>query len=107
MLEKIDHELKSFFLKAMLPALVGITIKIAAQLKKQSITKLSILCSITAGLGCVYLFNDLVIEYMPAETVSVVFGMIGITGEKIGAWMTYKMNVDAILDNLISKWTKK
>jgi hypothetical protein len=107
MLEKIDNEVKSFFVKVIIPALIAISVKLAVQHKKESVTVFSVLCSFITGLGSVYLFSDLIMEYFSKEWVSVVIGMIAISGEKIGAWMTYKMNVEAILDNLISKWTKK
>ena len=92
------YELNAFFVKIAVPAMVGISIKLATQVKKEKMTFIRVVLSFITGIGCAYFvypfLNDT--KYMP-----LIIGVVSISGEKIMEFLIYKWNIDYFLTSLM------
>lgn len=105
-MEKIGEEIENLLVKVLIPALVAISIKIAIVSRKQSMTVFNVVASIVVGVGCAYLFSGLVMRNFSDDMIPLVIAIITITGEKIGNWIIYRLNVDKLIDALIDYYRK-
>lgn len=101
------EDLKTWLIKILLPSLVAISIKLAVTAKKDSVTWFSVITSFVTGIGSAYLFSEPVISSVPHGYIPLVIAIIAISGEKIGFWLVFKFNVEAILEDLVEKLRKK
>ena len=100
-LKQIPQEWVNFFLKIIIPALVGVGIKIAIQMnKKEKVSLLSVCLSIIIGCGFSFLFGFFILHNFNEKYVPALAGLIGIMGEKIGTWLIYKFKIDQFLQNI-------
>lgn len=90
-------EINAFFIKIIVPAIVGISIKLAVQVKKEKMTFLRVVLSFITGIGCAYFVYPFVEEnkYTP-----LIIGVVSISGEKIMEFLIYKWNIDYFLTSL-------
>jgi len=100
-------EMKAFFLKILMPALVAVSIKIAIQSKSKQVTVLQIIISFVTGIGSAYLFSGLILDTFSENYVPLYIAIVAISGEKIGQWLVYKLNVESILEGIVSKLKSK
>jgi hypothetical protein len=101
------EDTKIWLVKILLPSLVAISIKLAIQSKKKSVTWFNVITSFIIGIGSAYLCSDLVISTISHDYVPIAIAIITISGEKIGFWLVYKMNVENILEGLLEKIKNK
>ncbi len=90
-------EVNTFFVKIVVPAIVGISIKLAVQVKREQVTFLRVVLSFITGIGCAYFVYPFLTEndYMP-----LIIGIVSISGEKIMEFLIYKWNIDYFLTSL-------
>jgi len=97
------RELKAFFVKLLLPALMGLSIKLAILSRKENLTIKKVLISFVCGIGAAYLFYPFVIDSVSEHWLPLVIAVITISGEKIGTYALYKLKVEDIFDFLTRK----
>lgn len=90
-------ELNTFLIKILIPAVVGISIKLATQIKKEKMTFFRVILSFITGIGCAYFVYPFLgdTKYMP-----LIIGIVSISGEKIMEFVIYKWNIDFFLTSL-------
>lgn len=93
------YECNAFFIKIVVPAVVGISIKLATQIKREEITFIRVVLSFITGIGCAYFIYPFLDEskYMP-----LIIGVVSISGEKIMEFLIYKWNIDFFLTSLMN-----
>jgi len=96
-LEKLPEEVKALFVKTLIPALIAVSIKIAINAKERKITILQVVVSFVTGIGFAYIFSDYVDEAFSHPWHTVVIAIIAISGEKIGYYIIYKLNIENLL----------
>jgi hypothetical protein len=100
------EELKAWSVKFLLPSLVAISIKLAVQ-SRNGISWFNVTTSIVTAIGSAYLFGPIVVPYLPEHWHNAAVASVAISGEKIGFWLVYKLNVENVLKafykNLFSK----
>ncbi len=106
-IKDVPKEWVNFFLKIIIPALVGVGIKIAIQMKKEKVSLISVCLSIIIGCGFSFLFGFFIIHNFNEKYVPALAGLIGITGEKIGVWVIYKWKIDTLLQHIVDIITRK
>lgn len=99
-------EVKSFLLKIIMPSLVALSMKIAIMNKNQRMTIFQIIVTFVAGIGSAYLSGAFVMETFSNSYIPLVVAIITISGEKVGHWLIYKFNVEAVLKDIVKKYTK-
>tara|TARA_R110002012_G_scaffold271870_1_gene457185 strand:+ start:133 stop:468 length:336 start_codon:yes stop_codon:yes gene_type:complete len=108
--EKIN-EYYEFLVKILLPAFVGVSIKVAIQIKNEGFNYTRIIISFIAGVGCAYFFFPLIENYTQKNYVPLIIGLIAISGERISEWAVYKLKIDVFisvfLEFLIDKFNPK
>ncbi len=100
-----------FFMKVMVPAIVALSISIAIRIQRETVKVTNVILSFIIGIGCAYLFGDLILASFSKEWSPVVIGVVSITGNDAGRWLIYKFEFDVIGDAfvrwIISKFKKK
>lgn len=107
LLDYIPEKWVNFFLKVILVASVAMSVKIAIQMKKEKVSLLNILLSFVIGVGLAGISGSLVMEKFSASWVPIIIGAITIIGEKVGTWLIYKLNVDALMQDFVEYLTRK
>ncbi len=103
MLENVSSEIKTWFLKIILPALVAVAIKLKVQSKHEKITLVSVICSFVSGVGSAYLFADYVMTNFSHQWQPLIIALVAISGEKIGYYLIYDINIKEILKFILKK----
>lgn len=104
MIEKepnLFDQLTDFLFKIFIPAFIAISIKIAAQIKKEKMTFLRIIMSYVVGIGCGYFIYPFVNTELKTPYVPIIVAIISISGEKISEFFIYKWRVDDFLGALL------
>ncbi len=106
MFESLSDEIKTWFIKPLIWAMVAISVKLAVQSRKNKITFGVAISSFVTGVGSAYLFSDYVSGAFTHEMQPLIIAVIAISGEKIGEYILYRISFDALLDVLIKIFKK-
>lgn len=106
-LKDIPEGWLNFFIKVILVAIVAMSIKIAIIMRKEKITVLNIFLSFVIGIGFAALTGTFILEKCHPSLAPIFIGIATLLGEKIGIWIMYKFNIDALLQDIASYLTKK
>lgn len=93
----LNSDAYQFITKILIPAFVGISLKVAVQMKRTKLSFLNVILSFITGITTAYLFSDLIQAHVPHDYQSVCIGIIAISGEKIGDWLVFKFRIDDFL----------
>ena len=93
----LNTDFYQFFTKILIPAIIGISLKVAVQMKKTRLSLLNVLLSFITGIATAIIFSNLVKVHVPQDYQSVCIAILAISGEKIGDWIVYKLRVDDFL----------
>ena len=96
-------EAKAFVIKLLLPALMGLSIKLAILSRKENITIKQVIISFVCGIGSAYLFSPWIIDELADHWQPLAIAIVTISGEKIGSYALYKVNAERIFDFLTRK----
>lgn len=97
-----DSDFFQFFVKILIPAIFGVGIKIAIEMKKDK-TKVSffnVCVSMFVGVAGAYIFSGVVQKNFGEDYQSVVIAFLAIITDKIAEYVIYKFNVDIFLSAL-------
>jgi hypothetical protein len=81
--------------------MVGISLKIAVQMKKTKLSFLNVALSFIAGISCAWLLSDLIHLHVNDQYQSICIAIIAISGEKVGDFLVYKLRVDEFLQAVV------
>lgn len=111
MFEKLDEEVKAFFIKITIPALGGIALKLSVMAKRGKLTWFNAITSTIIGIVVTSLFGLAIIHYFESWWIWPVSAVLAISSEKISSYFIDKFNVEAIckeaLGGFIQKYFKK
>lgn len=96
-------ELKALFVKILLPALMGLSVKLAILSRKENLTIRQILISFVCGIGSAYLLSPLVMDEVSEHWLPLCIAVITMSGEKIGSYALYRLNVEKLIEFFIKK----
>lgn len=94
-----DSDFFQFFVKILIPAIFGVGIKIAIEMKKDK-TKVSffnVCLSMFVGVAGAYISSGLVQSSFGINYQPIVIAFIAIITDKIAEYVIYKWNVDLFL----------
>lgn len=86
--------------------MVALSIKLAIQNGKKKVTIFQVISSFITGIGSAYLFSELVMSEVSYEYIPLVIAVITISGEKIGHYLVYKLDVENVIKMLVEKYKK-
>ena len=106
MIEKepnIIKELTTFFFKIFIPAFIAISIKIATQIKKETMNFTRVIISFVVGIGCAYFIFPFVhdSDKIDSSYIPLLVGVVAMSGEKIAEYIIYKWDIDKLLTAFI------
>jgi len=93
-------EFKALLIKILLPALMGLSVKLAILSRKENITVKQIIISFVCGIGSAYIFAPLVMNDVSDHWLPLVIAVITMSGEKIGSYALYRLNIENVFDFL-------
>ncbi|AIX11870.1 hypothetical protein [Flavobacterium phage FCOV-F14] len=102
----LKDEFINIVIKVILPATIGISIKLAVQAQKQKITAFRIILSFITGIGASYIAYPIIINNSGRDYVPLFISVIAISSEKIAEYLIYKFNIDYFLGSLIEACRK-
>lgn len=97
-----NNEVSQLILKIIIPAILGVGIKLAVEMKKNK-TKISLfnVCSsMFVGIGGAYISSGLIQKELPLEYQSIAIAFIAIITDKVAEYAIYKMEIDLFLTSL-------
>lgn len=95
----INNEYTQFLIKIIIPALLGVGMKIAIEMKKDK-TKISftnVCLSMFVGVSGAYLASDLIHSGFGEKYQAIAIAFIAIISDKIAEYVIYKLNIDSFL----------
>lgn len=93
-------EFKALLIKILLPALMVLSVKLAILSRKENITVKQIIISFVCGIGSAYIFAPLVMNDVSDHWLPLVIAVITMSGEKIGSYALYRLNIENVFDFL-------
>lgn len=95
------EDLYQFVVKIVIPATVGVSLKVAIQMRKEKISFINVVLSFVVGIASAYLFSSIIDNNVPKDYQSIAIAIVAISGEKIGEWLVYRMNIDGFLQAIL------
>lgn len=81
--------------------MVGLSIKLAIQNAKKRVTWFQAITSFVSGIGCAYLLSGFVTSEFSENATPAIIAIIAMSGEKIGHYLVYKLNIESISEGFI------
>lgn len=97
----IIDEILALFFKVLLPALIGVSIKIAIEMERKKMTIKRAIISVIAGVGLAWLSSGVIIRVIGIDYQPLMIAVVAITAEKVMEYMLYKFNIDMFLGALL------
>jgi uncharacterized membrane protein YqaE (UPF0057 family) len=97
----LNSDFYQFIIKIILPAFLGISLKVAVQMKRTKLSILNVILSFVTGISAAWMFSGLVHKSVPEDYQSICIAIIAISGEKIGDFLVYKFRVDDFLSSIV------
>ena len=98
--------LQNWLIKFLIPALVGVSINLAINSRKKTMSVFNIITSAIVGIGVAWLLSGIVFHYFDEIWQAPMIAAAAISGEKIANWVIFKFNLDRLIDVLID-WYKR
>lgn len=92
-----NAEFYQFITKVLIPAIIGISLKLSIQMKRTKLSWINVFLSYTTGITTAYLFSRIINTNVPDDYSSVLIAIIAISSEKIGEFLVYRFRVDDFL----------
>lgn len=96
-------DILNFIIKVIVPALIGVGIKIAIEMEKKRMTIKRACISIAVGVGTAWLCSDIIHRHVEGYLQSLVIAVTAILSEKIAEYLLYKLDVDEWMGNIFSE----
>jgi hypothetical protein len=101
------EDFKIWVIKVILPALAGISIKLAIIANSSKLSWFNASVSIIVAICTAYLLGDIVVEHVSPHYAPVIIGTLAILSEKICYWLIYKFDIESIFDSFVDKIKNK
>ena len=85
-LENVSSEVKTWFIKWLIPTLIGVSISIVMRMQETKATWIGVFITFTCGVGFSYLFW-FTKGYISSAFQPFFIATVAMSGEKIGKWM--------------------
>ena len=92
-------------MKVVLPAWIGVSIKIATIMKKEKLTLTKVASSYISGIGMAWVCGAYVITEFDTSIAPLIIASIAISSEKITEYLIYKLTFDDLV-NFLNRFKK-
>lgn len=95
----LESEITQFFVKIIIPAILGVGMKIAIEMKKDKskISFTNIVLSMFIGVAGAYISSGLIESEFGVKYHAIAIAFVAIISDKIGEYIIYKLNIDGFL----------
>jgi len=94
-------EILALFFKVLLPALIGVSIKIAIEMERKKMTIKRAIISVVSGVGLAWLSSGIIMRVVGIDYQPLMIAVVAITAEKVMEYLLYKFNIDMFLGSLL------
>lgn len=98
--------LKNVVVKVIIPGLVGVSINLAYQARKKTMSVFNLITSVVIGIGVAWIASPWVFSTVSEEYRGAMIAMIALGGDKFANWMIVKLDIDRLV-NLFIDWYRK
>lgn len=100
----VNNEYTQFVVKIIIPAVLGVGMKIAIEMKKDKtkISFMNIALSMFVGVAGAYICSGLIETEFGVKYQSILIAFIAIISDKIAEYIIYKLNIDGFLTALFN-----
>jgi len=98
-LSPLDEFLALLF-KVLIPAFIGVSIQIAIEMKRKTMTIRRAIIAIFTGIGLAWLCSPVIMKAVGESYQGLIIALVAITSEKSMEWLLYKWNIDMFLGAL-------
>jgi len=102
-----ENEFKNLIIKVLIPAFVAVSVKIAIDSRKRAVSLLNVVASFVIGIGSAYIFSSAILSNFSSDYVPLMIALVAISGDKIGSWLIYKLNIDSLIKAVIDKYYER
>jgi hypothetical protein len=99
---KVSDEVYQFITKVIAPATIGISFKVAVQMKREKVSYISVILSYVIGIAVAVISAPFINQNVPNPYRSMTLAIIAISGEKVGDWLIYQMEIDKFLGAILN-----
>ena len=96
-------ELKTWSIKILIPALAGLSIKLAMMAAHNKLSWFNATTSVIIGLATAALLGSLIIHNVSPEYAPLYIAAVTILSEKVCYWLLYKFNIESVLETVVEK----
>lgn len=95
----INNEYAQFFIKIIIPAILGVGMKIAIEMKKNKakISFINVCLSMFVGVAGAYISSGLIQSELDTKYQSIAIAFIAIISDKVAEYIIYRLNIDSML----------
>lgn len=100
----VNNEYTQFFVKIIIPAVLGVGMKVAIEMKKDK-TKISftnIALSMFVGVAGAYICSGLIQSEFDEDFRPMAIAFVAIIADKIAEYIIYRLNIDGFLTALFN-----
>jgi len=102
----IWENLRNVVVKIIIPGLVGVSINLAIQARKKTMSVFNVVTSLIVGLGVAWILSPAITAVVSEEYRPPLIALVALSGDKIATWAIVKFNVDRLI-NLLIDWYRK
>lgn len=104
---ELSIEIWNFIVKTLPFSLAALSMSIAVQIKNKTATVTGVILSVVIGVSVAWLTGAYINKHFSSEFAPIIIGLVTISGEKIGYYLIYKLNVDMIMEDIIKSLANK
>jgi uncharacterized membrane protein len=95
----LNSEYTQFFVKIIIPALLGVGMKLAIEMKKNKakISFINVCLSMFVGVSGAYISSGLIQSELDSKYQSIAIAFIAIISDKVAEYIIYRLNIDGFL----------
>lgn len=105
-IEEVWDQIKNPVVKFLIPAMLGISIKLAIQARKKVMSKSSVITAFVFGISVAWLLSPVINSVASEDYQALCIGIVALSGDKIALWAYQKFNIDRLIE-LFIEWLKK
>ncbi len=102
--------LQNWIFKFLIPALMGVSINLAINSRKKTMSAFNVITSVVVGICMAWLLSGIVFHYFSEMWQPPMIAAAAISGEKIATWLIFKFNIDQFATKFIDfliEWYRK
>lgn len=100
------ESLRNVVVKIIIPGLVGVSINLAIQARKKTMSVFNLVTSVIIGIGVAWIASPWIFDTVSEEYRGAMIAMVALGGDKLANWAITKFNIDRFVELMIDFFKK-